>query len=211
MNMRELQAALGLSADGVRGPVTTAEILNAADEGRLTAVARVPAPVTGADDAPPWITAGKQVYGLHETRDKAKLAAWLKSDGKTLGDPTALPWCGDFAETCIKIGLPGEPFPGAVGANPYWARNWASFGLQCKPCVGAVLVFERGPTSGHVGFAVGIDPDSFHVLGGNQGDTVSVVRVARSRLLSSRWPATWTGPQRALPQMSGGMISLNEF
>ena len=58
MNMRELQAALGLPADGVRGPVTTAEILNAADEGRLTAVARVPAPVTSPvplqSDLPDW-------------------------------------------------------------------------------------------------------------------------------------------------------------
>lgn len=39
-----LQAALGLTADGKRGPVTTSAILVAADEGRLT-VKPAPAPV----------------------------------------------------------------------------------------------------------------------------------------------------------------------
>ena len=46
MNLRQLQTALGIRADGVLGPVTTAEILAAAHEGRLTAIPRVSAPVT---------------------------------------------------------------------------------------------------------------------------------------------------------------------
>jgi len=33
MNIRELQAALGIKADGIIGPVTTAEILKAAYDG----------------------------------------------------------------------------------------------------------------------------------------------------------------------------------
>ncbi len=41
--IRALQGALGLTADGRRGPVTTAAILQAADEGRLRVVA--PGPV----------------------------------------------------------------------------------------------------------------------------------------------------------------------
>jgi hypothetical protein len=43
--IQPLQASLGLVADGIRGPVTTAEILVAADEGRLTARAAPTAPV----------------------------------------------------------------------------------------------------------------------------------------------------------------------
>lgn len=39
MDMTELQRALGLTADGKRGPVTTAAILKAADEGRLEILA----------------------------------------------------------------------------------------------------------------------------------------------------------------------------
>lgn len=49
MDMFELQRALGLTADGKRGPVTTAAILKAADDGRLTvAEAVAPPEPTGA-------------------------------------------------------------------------------------------------------------------------------------------------------------------
>jgi uncharacterized protein (TIGR02594 family) len=152
----------------------------------------------------PWLVEGRKVIGLHETRDNAKLRAWLKSDGKTLGDPDALPWCGDYVETCIKLALPGEPLPGRVGENPYFARNWAAFGLQTAPTYGAVLVFERGPNSGHVGFCVGQSTDgkAFLVLGGNQSDTVSVVPIAKSRLIASRWPATFPARPIDLPRKS---------
>jgi len=49
----------------------------------------------------PWMVEAKKVMGLHENRDRAVLAKWLKSDGKTLGDPSKLPWCGDFVDTAI--------------------------------------------------------------------------------------------------------------
>ena len=49
MDMFELQRALGLTADGKRGPVTTAAILKAADDGRLTVTEAVAPPEpTGA-------------------------------------------------------------------------------------------------------------------------------------------------------------------
>lgn len=46
MDMFQLQRALGLTADGKRGPVTTSAILKAADEGRLTVTEPVALPVT---------------------------------------------------------------------------------------------------------------------------------------------------------------------
>lgn len=46
MDMFELQRALGLTADGKRGPVTTSAILKAADDGRLTVTEPVALPVT---------------------------------------------------------------------------------------------------------------------------------------------------------------------
>lgn len=52
---------------------------------------------------------------------------------------------------------------------------------------GRVLVFERAG-GGHVGFYVGKDLTSYHVLGGNQGDKVSVVRLEKSRYISRRSP-----------------------
>ena len=81
---------------------------------------------------PPWITEAKSALGKNEARDRSWLMTWLKRDGRSLGDPGKNPWCGDFVETCIRIGLPAEPLLGALGTNPYWARNWLLFGRDNK-------------------------------------------------------------------------------
>ncbi len=153
----------------------------------------------------PWITEAKTALGRREARDRTWLMDWLKRDGRSLGDPSKTPWCGDFVETCIRIGLPDEPLLAALGANPYWARNWLLFGRDTKPVPGAVLVFERG-SGGHVGFAVGQDDTNFFVLGGNQSDAVTVARVAKSRLLGARWPATFPPRLQRLPTMKPGEL-----
>jgi len=123
---------------------------------------------------------------------------WLKRDGRSLGDPGENPWCGDFVETCIRVALPGEPLLGALGTNPYWARNWLLFGQAVQPIPGAVMIFERG-SGGHVGFTVGQDDTHFFVLGGNQSDAVTIARIAKTRLLGARWPATVPPRQQRLP------------
>ena len=151
----------------------------------------------------PWITEAKTALGKNEARDRSWLMEWLKRDGRSLGDPRKNPWCGDFVETCIRLALPDEPLLGALGANPYWARNWLLFGQAVQPITGAVLIFERG-AGGHVGFAVGQDNTAFYVLGGNQSDAVTVARVAKSRLLGARWPATVAVRPQRLPTMAPG-------
>jgi hypothetical protein len=108
-------------------------------------------------------------------------------------------------ETCIRMGLPDEPLAGALGTNPYWARNWLQFGQAVPPVTGAVLVFARG-SGGHVGFAVGQDDTHFHVLGGNQSDAVTVARIAKSRLLGARWPVTFPLHLMQLPGMKPGAL-----
>jgi uncharacterized protein (TIGR02594 family) len=190
------QRALGVTPDGDFGPLSL-----------KASMALLPAlpPLTEL----PWIVSMKSVYGLHETRDKTRLQLWLRSDGKTLGDPGALPWCGDAVETAIKNALPDEPFPGDLGKNPYWARNWALFGREAKG-YGSVGVFERG-SGGHVGFLVGEDTVCYHVLGGNQGDAVNVARLSKDRLLAARWPASWAVPPKMLPKRTSSLpVSVNE-
>lgn len=151
----------------------------------------------------PWISEAKSALGRHEARDRSWLMDWLKRDGRSLGDPAKNPWCGDFVETCIRIALPDEPLLGALGSNPYWARNWLQFGQEVQPIPGAVLIFERG-SGGHVGFAIGQDDTHFHVLGGNQSDAVTIARIAKSRLLGARWPTTVPPRAQRLPVMKPG-------
>lgn len=158
----------------------------------------------------PWLHLAAKKRGLHETRNHSILAKFLRSDGKTLGDPRRLPWCGDFVETCIALALADEPLP----TNPYLARNWLSFGDSIKPTLGAVLVFWRGKRSGisgHVGFAVGRSKSHLYVLGGNQSNAVTVAPLSKHRLLGARWPARFERPEVYLPPLSGGTVSLNEF
>jgi uncharacterized protein (TIGR02594 family) len=159
----------------------------------------------------PWITEAKSALGRHEVRDRSWLMDWLMRDGRSLGDPSKTPWCGDFVETCLRVSLPDEPLLGALGSNPYWARNWMQFGQMVAPIVGAVLVFERG-SGGHVGFAIGQDDTHFYVLGGNQSDAVTSARIAKSRLIGARWPTTWPPRLQRLPTMTPGDVgtSINE-
>lgn len=159
--------------------------------------------------AHPWFDLALRKKGLHEGRDYAELAKFLKSDGGTVGDPRRVPWCGDFVETCIAVTLPNEPLP----TNPYLARNWLKFGQATKPTFGAVLVFWRGKksgVSGHVGFAAGQSQSSYYLLAGNQSDAVSVAPISKTRLLGARWPSTMQLPEIALPIMKGGKLSINE-
>jgi uncharacterized protein (TIGR02594 family) len=159
----------------------------------------------------PWMKVAVAQLGLNEQTSNASLRRFLSSDRATVGDPAKLPWCGDFVETCIKTSLPQEPFPGKLGQNPYFARNWLFFGHDCAPVYGAVVVFERGPNAGHVAFLVGQDDDAFYTLGGNQSDAVTIARIAKSRALGFRWPVSFQDATilQALPRMSPGQLVLS--
>jgi uncharacterized protein (TIGR02594 family) len=169
------QKSAGLDPDGVVGPKTIAALNKQTPDA---------APIRLGE--PVWVLEGRRKLGLRETNPA--VAKFLKSDGRTVGDPSKVPWCGDFVETCIRTALPEE----AVPINPYFARNWLGFGVKCpEPVVGAVAVFWRGSkggTQGHVSFVVGQDAKYLSILGGNQGDAISVSRIDKARLLGCRWP-----------------------
>lgn len=197
--VKAFQAANGLEVDGIAGPKTMAAL----------ALGKVAVAMRGDDTLLPWMEEARRRKGLHESRNKSTLWAWLKSDKGTVGDPTKVPWCGDFVETSIALTLPDEPLPN----NPYLARNWLKFGQPCEPIVGAVLVFWRGSksgTSGHVGFYVGEDSAAFRVLGGNQSNSVSETRIAKNRLLGARWPKTFPLSSRRVVTSASGALSTNE-
>lgn len=161
----------------------------------------------------PWVTEGKKLLGRHEVTDNSFLRRWLKSDGKTLGDPAQLPWCGDFVETCIRLALPSEPFPGALGENPYWARNWTLLGEPTAPTLYCVMAFQRPGGGGHVGFCMGQDDTRYFVLGGNQSNRVTIAPIDKGRLLpgGARWPSTWPkGTISLLRMTSAEASSINE-
>lgn len=118
-----------------------------------------------------------------------------------------IPWCGLYTAVVIKRA------GWSIVANPLWARNWLNFGQPAtNPSLGDVLVFSRDG-GGHVGFYIAEDSQYYHVLGGNQGDMVNIIRVNKNRLIGARRPI-WkiSKPSAVRPYIvtTGGTISENE-
>ena len=127
----------------------------------------------------------KIAYDLIGTKEKIGkennpiIMDWAKQVGLTKTySADSIPWCGLFVAYCVsKAGF-------EVVKNPLWARNWANFGTkEKKAMLGDILTFVRDG-GGHVGIYVGENRTGYFVLGGNQGDEVSIVKIAKSRCLS---------------------------
>ncbi|MBK3736046.1 TIGR02594 family protein [Azospirillum brasilense] len=145
----------------------------------------------GVADTLVWMDEAKRLMGTREVSGHGSNEIILQwADDLDLHYPDDdIPWCGLFVAHCIGATLPSEALP----SNPLGARSWLKAGKACAPSWGAILVFWRGSMAGwegHVGFCAGMDEDAFHVLGGNQSNSVSIARIARDRLLDARWPVT---------------------
>jgi uncharacterized protein (TIGR02594 family) len=130
---------------------------------------------------PAWLRAARAKLGTREAPGAANsptIMAWAKKLGtKVLGmayNADSVPWCG----------IPAAPIAVRAKAWADWGQNLRADRLA----PGAVLVFDR-TGGGHVGFYVGEDATAYHVLGGNQGDRVSIMRLEKSRCVARRWPA----------------------
>lgn len=90
------------------------------------------------------------------------------------------PWCGGFVAYVLDVcKLPYQK-------SPYRALEWANYGGACAlPHLGCVAVMER-KGGGHVAFVVGgrvIAGEQWYLLlGGNQGDAVSIMAVKESSI-----------------------------
>lgn len=210
----EFQSARGLPATGTLNEATVTALRAAPGPANIVQEVTAQAadvPEQNLLDHFPWMSLALRKKGLHEGRDNAYLSEFLKSDGKTLGDPAKLPWCGDFVETCVAVTMPSAIIP----TNPYLARNWLQFGATVDPCFGSILVFWRGSrsgTSGHVGFYYSEDDDNYHVLGGNQSNSVSVTSLAKNRFLGARLPNVGGPfPRQVVTSDAGWQITTNEY
>lgn len=164
------------------------------------------------ETAPKVLVEAYKLLGVRETIGKdnnPKILAWADELGlKKVYTADEIPWCGLFvAYVCHKAGK-------AVVDSPLWARNWAKWGTkQSVAMLGDILVFERGANSGHVGIYVGEDATAYHVLGGNQGDAVSIVKILKKRCIAiRRTPWTTAQPEnvRVVKLEANGSVSTNE-
>ena len=99
-------------------------------------------------------------------------------------DETA--WCSSFVNWCITQA-------DLKGTDRALARSWLSWGEPLtKPKKGAVAIFWRGKSNdgkfGHVGFFLEDNGSTIKLLGGNQGNRVSIKNQSMKKFLGFRFP-----------------------
>jgi len=137
-------------------------------------------------DETPWMNVARAELGRAELPGEAendpRILECLATTGKFKADET--PWRSAFANwAMVKAGR--------KGTNSALARSWLKWGEPIEePRYGCIVVFRRGNGAwqGHVGFFVKAEGDRIVVLGGNQGNEVSIAPRSKSDLLGYRWP-----------------------
>lgn len=175
-------------------------------------------------DLPRLVQEGLKTYGVREapgSANNATIIGWAEEVGETILSlpyrSDAIPWCGLWMAVVAKRAK-YKPVK-----QPLWALHWATFETESpNPGLGDVLAFTRiirdpttgrKRTAGHVGVYIAEDDTAYHVLGGNQSDSVNITRIAKSRLYEARRPA-WRIAQPASVKpyrvAGSGALSTNE-
>jgi uncharacterized protein (TIGR02594 family) len=140
-------------------------------------------------DQPAWLDEAWREFGQAERKGAAsnpRIVKLYKDAGHGKVDHDGVAWCAAFLGACLERA-------GQRGTRSLMARSYMQWGQALDaPRTGAVAVLDRtsNPALGHVGFIVGETDTALLLLGGNQGDAVSVAQFPKSRLLAVRWPAT---------------------
>jgi uncharacterized protein (TIGR02594 family) len=162
------------------------------------------------EGAPRMLVEALKLYGVAEAKgaaDNPVILEWAKEVGVSSEyDHDVTPWCALFLAVVAKRAGKEPPH------DPLWALNWRNFGKSVPaPMLGDVLVFSRNG-GGHVALYVGESADSWHCLGGNQGDRVCIVRKLKSDQHWARRPIYTTQPLnvRVVHLAASGGLSTKE-
>lgn len=136
---------------------------------------------------PPWLEVAMEELGVCEYPGKKHNPRIVEYHRTTTLKATSdeVPWCSAFVGWCLEQ-------VGIVGTRSAAARSWMQWGaahLQAQR--GSIVVFRRGsnPAQGHVAFFLERVGDSLvKVLGGNQGNRVSVANYQEKDVIGYRFP-----------------------
>ena len=146
------------------------------------------------DPQPGWLLRAWTELGQSEAAgalDNPRIIAFYKEIGHSEIHHDDVAWCSAFVGACLERA-------GHLSTRSLLARSYSTWGQTLsKPRLGCICVFTRGENrqSGHVGFWVGEAAGNVLLLGGNQGGSVSVIAIARTRLIAIRWPLMETPPE----------------
>lgn len=136
---------------------------------------------------PDWLVWAWRELGVREiagSKDNPRIRALFKDAGHSEIVRDEVAWCAAFVGACLERSK-------LKSTRSLMARSYMTWGTELTAAKsGAIAVLSRGsdPSLGHVGFVVGETDDHLQLLGGNQGQRVSVQSFPKSRLLELRWP-----------------------
>lgn len=138
-----------------------------------------------------WYNIAKGYVGVHEEKgtkhNPLVVSMWKNSHIPWIRDDET-PWCAAFVGSCLEEA-------GLVSSRSAAALSYKEWGIPLnQPFEGAVAFMERKSgkrvVGGHVAFVAGVTQDGMiMLLGGNQGDSVSIKAFNPNRILGYRWPA----------------------
>lgn len=159
-------------------------------------------------EEPKWLIEARRHIGTKEIpgpKHESKILGWFKAIHAAWFQADEVPWCAAFVGGCLEE-------VGIRSSRSATAKSYLAWGVPlAAPELGCIVVFSRDG-GGHVGFVVGKDrKERLMVLGGNQGDAVSIAPFDRSRVVGYRWPASESIQISILPLiLSDAESSTNE-
>lgn len=164
---------------------------------------------------PKLITEGLKYLGLKELPGQAsnpiiiQMAKDLNVNDIYTNDDIS--WCAVFiCHLCRVTGKP-QPFTGYEVLRAASFAKWGNDVARGEEQLGDILVFKR-PGGNHVGLYIAESKDTYHVLGGNQSNAVTITEIAKIRLTAARRFYATQAPASAKKYFIGssGKLSTNE-
>lgn len=161
-------------------------------DGQVTIIASFPdradasvARAAGGSPEAAWMKVARAELGVTEDPlgSNPRIEAYHASTAGGAADD-AVAWCASFVNFCVEAA-------GVRGTRSKAARAWLDWGVDAGDFVpGCIVVLRRGsPPKGHVGFFAGFESGRIKLLGGNQGNQVSVASFDVDRVLARRLAA----------------------
>jgi uncharacterized protein (TIGR02594 family) len=138
-------------------------------------------------DEPKWLRLARAELGVRELPGKRHhpRILWYHQHTRLKATADEVPWCAAFVCAMLEEA-------GVRSTRSAAAASFVDYGEACELKDGAIVVLgktdpDAGGT-GHVAFCVGIEGECVLLLGGNQGNAVSIAKRTRSRVVAVRWP-----------------------
>lgn len=162
---------------------------------------------------PLWLSVARMTVGIREIPGPVNtpvIMQWARDiDAPGWYDNDDKPWCAVYMN---RLMLACQLPMSGTGFELLRAKSFETWGEPLSvPSLGCLMTFHR-PEGAHVGLYLGETEAAYRILGGNQGNTVSLTWIAKARLTAMRWPSDVpvTNVGHILLDAVTGAVSTNE-